>query len=255
MSTSQLLLTDWTWSPWLIAGCAAGLVGYFALFGARVRAGWLIAGLAVAVLALASPINALAEGVLFSAHMAQHLLLLLIVPVFLLRALPVSATVPASVRPALHPLLCWGAGVGSMWFWHVPALCDAAAASTSVHAAQTLSLLALGTAFWWPIAAPSADDRVNPLGGIAYLFTACLACTALGIIITLTPVEVCPIFRTPTGSAAAINLVRNDWGFSYDRDRQIGGLLMWVPMCLVYMSAIFVELARWWGQPAARHAS
>ncbi|MGH7995192.1 MAG: cytochrome c oxidase assembly protein, partial [Opitutaceae bacterium] len=118
------------------------------------------------------------------------------------------------------------------------------------------SLLAFGAAFWWPIAAPQSRDRLNPLGGIVYLFTACLACTALGIIITLTPIEVCPIFRSPKDPLGILSLIRNGWGMSADRDRQLGGLLMWIPMCMVYMSAIFVELARWYGEsgdePSAR---
>ncbi len=38
------------------------------------------------------------------------------------------------------------------------------------------------------------------------------------------------------------------------RDQQIGGLIMWVPMCLVYLCAIFGQLARWYSVPAETRA-
>ena len=33
-----------------------------------------------------------------------------------------------------------------------------------------------------------------------------------------------------------------DWGLTHEQDQQIGGLLMWVPMCLIYLSAIFAQI-------------
>jgi cytochrome c oxidase assembly factor CtaG len=46
------------------------------------------------------------------------------------------------------------------------------------------------------------------------------------------------------------SMIDEEWGMTPARDQQIGGLLMWVPMCLVYMSAIFWQLARWYSAPA-----
>jgi hypothetical protein len=34
---------------------------------------------------------------------------------------------------------------------------------------------------------------------------------------------------------------------SAERDRELGGLLMWVPMCALYIGAILVEIGRWFG--------
>jgi len=39
-------------------------------------------------------------------------------------------------------------------------------------------------------------------------------------------------------------LVRDGWGLTPERDQQIGGLLMWVPACVVYGAAILAVLAR-----------
>jgi cytochrome c oxidase assembly factor CtaG len=42
-----------------------------------------------------------------------------------------------------------------------------------------------------------------------------------------------------------LQTIRAGWGFSPERDQQIGGLLMWVPMCLIYLTAILAQMARW----------
>ena len=42
-------------------------------------------------------------------------------------------------------------------------------------------------------------------------------------------------------------LIQVNWGFTPESDQQVGGLLMWVPMCLVYLSAITAQFARYVG--------
>src|SRR5258708_128290 len=110
------------------------------------------------LLALASPLAVLASRYSFSAHMLQHLLLLLIVPLCAISAWPSSATAAADNVAQPPPLgtaaVGWLAGVGAMWFWHVPALCTAAMQSSWVFAIQSCSLIAAGAAFWWPVFRP-----------------------------------------------------------------------------------------------------
>jgi cytochrome c oxidase assembly factor CtaG len=212
----------------------------------------MVAAAAVFLLALMSPLAALAEGYLFSAHMLQHILLVLVAPALALMALPASARLPARAARLLNPAVCWVCGVGAMWVWHVPALCDAAASSHSVSAVQTLTLLALGTAFWWQLLAPREEQRIAPLRGVVYLFAACAACTVLGIILTFSPVTVCRAYLNPVDRLGIEPMIAGTWGMTPMRDQQIGGLIMWVPMCLVYLCAIFGQLARWYGVPAGR---
>ncbi len=95
----------------------------------------------------------------------------------------------APARPRRIRLAGWLAGVGAMWFWHAPALCNAAVASRPVHALQTVSLLVLGAVFWRQILAPREAERLSPPGAVLYLFSACVACSVLGIIITFSPVD------------------------------------------------------------------
>ncbi len=181
----------------MLLSCAAALGAYFAAYGYHRRIGWLAAGLGVFLLTLLSPLNTLADGYLFSAHMAQHILLLLIVPALWLLSLPRSLSFTLRPRILAHPLVGWMAGVGAMWFWHAPALCNAAVSSRSVYALQTVSLLVLGTLFWRQILAPREAERLSPPGAVLYLFSACVACSALGIIVTFSPVTVCSIYSMP----------------------------------------------------------
>jgi cytochrome c oxidase assembly factor CtaG len=46
--------------------------------------------------------------------------------------------------------------------------------------------------------------------------------------------------------------LRQEWGMTPERDQQIGGLLMWVPMCLVYLSAILAQFSRWYAEPSGQ---
>ncbi len=137
-----------------------------------------------------------------------------------------------------------------MWIWHAPALCNAAAESRPVSAVQTLSLLALGGAFWWQLLAPRESRRIAPLAAVVYLFTACTACTVMGIILTFSTVTVCRAYLHPVDGLGLLPMIYGAWGMTPARDQQVGGLIMWVPMCLVYLCAIFGQLARWYAAPA-----
>jgi putative membrane protein len=237
----------WKWDPFALAACVAAAVLYGVTHRARLgaRAAYFAAGLAIFVLALASPIGTLADGYLFSAHMLQHLLLVLIVPPLLLLGLPERRRAAPSVRaPSL--LLAWGMGVGAMWLWHAPTLCNAAAQSQLVHRVQEATLLAMGLAFFWPVLSPNVARRIAPLPGILYLFTACIACTILGILVTFSPVEVCSVYLAPTDRLGIVPTLRDGWGMTPAKDQQIGGLLMWVPACFVYLTGILGMLARFY---------
>jgi cytochrome c oxidase assembly factor CtaG len=105
----------------------------------------------------------------------------------------------------------------------------------------------MGTWFFWPILAPKSEARLPPFAAIAYLFTACTACTILGIAVTFSPVEICTSYLFPSDRLGAMSLLYG-WGLTPQRDQQIGGLLMWLPACLVYGAGILGILAR--GRPA-----
>jgi putative membrane protein len=252
MTTQQFLTSAWTWNIAVLVFSGVALTAYLWAFNINRRILYLLAALAVFVLTLMSPINALAAGYLFSAHMLQHILLLLIVPALVLMSLPRWVSLGPRSWVITNPLVGWIAGVGAMWLWHARPLCNAAVSSQLVNALQICSLLLLGTIYWRQILAPREEERLSPPGAVLYLFSACVACSILGILITFSPVSVCPIYAQPGADRLGIlNLIQANWGITPDKDQQIGGLLMWVPMCLVYLSAIVAQLGRWFAHPVA----
>lgn len=260
MTTGKLLLSCWLLDPVALAVLVGTGAAILATRGRRPPLHALPLGLALVVLcvALLSPVGQLADGYLFSAHMLQHLLLVLVVPPLALLGMPARSSPMASgprtrwLRALLAvPLVTWSLGVGAMWLWHAPTLCNAANNSPLVHRLQEVSFLALGTAFWWPILSPWVASRLSPLAGILYLFTACTGCTLLGILLTFAPIEVCSVFLHPVDRLGVMPLLRDGWGLTPQRDQQIGGLLMWVPACLVYGVGIMGQLARVFREPHA----
>ena len=78
---------------------------------------------------LVSPLDTLGDRYLFSAHMLQHLLLILVVPPLLLLGLPPACVERGAAlrrrapRPSAcwaSPLLAWPLGIGTLWIWHLP---------------------------------------------------------------------------------------------------------------------------------------
>ena len=125
--------------------------------------GWLrpalfAAGLGVLVVALASPFADAAEGDLFVAHMAQHMLLLDVAAPLLLLGLtgpllrPVLAAVPAAVlRPVTHPWVALPVAFAVFVGWHLPVLFDAAVRHEPIHVLEHASFLAAGILVWLPL--------------------------------------------------------------------------------------------------------
>ncbi len=232
-------MTGWDWEPSVVIGCAAMVVAY--LWFLRIRGAgsslWFFLGVLVLLFDLVSPIDILADKYLFSAHIVQHLVLALVVPPLLI------AGMPPLTLPVLPASVSWSLGAGAMLFWHIPVFFNAALANDALHIVQHLSFLATGTIFWWPI----LQRQFQPLTAISYLFGACLACSVLGAALTFARSGLYPAYLNPGDPLGWLPAIRGTWGLDPKADQQLGGLLMWVPGCFVYLSAILMTVARWYG--------
>jgi putative membrane protein len=204
-----------------------------------------------------SPVDELADRYLFSVHMAKHIVLVLVAPALLLIGLPAAPVARAlRYRPAAvaeqflrTPAVAWVAGIGAMTLWHIPLFFNAALSHHAPHIFEHLSLLIGGTVFWWPILAPLPASRLKPVPqGATYLFVSCLACTSLGVLITFAPRLLYPSYTQPLDVYAILPAIREHWGISPAMDQQIGGLLMWVPCCFIYLTAIMAMFGRWYAE-------
>jgi putative membrane protein len=259
MTTWQLLSVTWSWDPSVWVGCAALIGVYLAAVRSYIdnkRAILFIAGVLIMWFALESPLDELGDTYLFSAHMAQHLLLILAVPPLLLMGLPRRLAVrildwpPADrIEQILsRPLLAWLLGIGTVWIWHIPVLYNATLHDEYIHILEHTDFLVTSTILWWPVLSPVMERRLSPLSTIAYLFAAMAASSVLGIILTFTPPGLYDYLH-PVDTLGALPLIRQGWGLTPEVDQEIGGLLMWVPSGLVYLSGILSALGRWYNEP------
>jgi putative membrane protein len=259
MTGSELLMTGWGWEPSVVAGCAALIVGYFALVRRRThaRALYFVGGVLLLLLDLVSPIDLLGDQYLFSAHIVQHFLLALVIPPLLLLGVPRWLAQTALRRPVLDrfereiagPPVSWLLGVGAMVAWHAPVLFNAALASEGLHIFQHMSFLVTGMLFWWPVIGPLEERRLSAFAAISYLFSACVCCSLLGAVLAFAQPGLYPAYLYPDDRLGILPLLRESWGLDPKNDQQLGGMLMWVPGCFVYLSGILASVARWYSRP------
>ncbi len=259
MTTWHLLATAWDWEPSVLVGCAAMAAGYMAAvrFRFNKKSILFLAGDAVLLLALVSPLDALGDTYLFSAHMTQHLLLVMVVPPLLLLGIPETLASsflrwpPAAraERVLRRAPVAWPIAVLTLWAWHAPVLYNLTLASENVHVTEHLMFLVTWTIFWWPLVGPIGTSRLAPLPAIAYLFAAGAANTVLGALLTFSHAGLYPAYLHPVDELGALALIRGQWGLTPDADQQLGGLIMWVAGSLVFLVAILGMLARWYRSP------
>lgn len=210
--------------------------------------GWL-----TLALALVSPLDALG-GRLFSAHMVQLDLLMVVAAPLLVIGRPLAAWAWAfepPVRQALgrtartqavqlpwkalsDPVIAWGLQAVALWSWHVPSLFTAALENDGLHVLQHVSFLATALFFWR--AALGHDPRRGQGTGqaIALLFTTMLHTAALGALLGLAPT---PWYEPYIATTNALGIDPLD-------DQQLAGLVMWVPAGLADVVVALVLLGR-----------
>src|SRR4051794_5869571 len=155
-----------------------------------------VASLVVILVALVSPLDGLGEDYLFSAHMVQHLLLGDLAPLLLLLALsrvimrPLTRrlqTVERALGPLAHPasaLILW---LSLVYFWHFPAMYNAALEHPQVHALQHVSFFTAGLLVWWPLIQPvPMRNRLTGMWTFGYIGAAKLGLASLGLYLTWT---------------------------------------------------------------------
>jgi putative membrane protein len=208
-------------------------------------------GLFVVAVALISPLDALAD-VLFSAHMAQHLLLISVAaPLLALGAphLPLLWSLKRASRVALGRLVQrvhWSAVLSglpvafglhslALWLWHAPPLYEGALRNGPLHAFEHLVLLGSGFLFWSAAFSGLARSGRTLGASILYVFALAAQCTGLGALITLSSRPWYPVYAATTVA----------WGLSPIDDQVLAGVLMWVPAGMLYLGFALLLLGAW----------
>jgi cytochrome c oxidase assembly factor CtaG len=149
--------------------------------------------------------------------------------------------------------LAWTAGVGVMWCWHIPVVLEASITPMQSFSAMPLlhtgSMLAAGILFSWPLFGPVPEQRIHSLPGVFYLFTACISCSLLGLLITFAPLGT--FYAYPAANQPMNGMTGNPWNLTPAADQQTAGLIMWVPCCFIYLTGCVYLLRRWFTAPAS----
>jgi cytochrome c oxidase assembly factor CtaG len=192
--------------------------------------------------------------VLFSAHMTQHEILMLVAAPLLvlgrplitfLWALPLDwsrklgkfAKINALSRlwhTLTIPLVAWLVHAIALWIWHIPVLFEAVLRYEWVHTAQHLSFFISALLFWWALI-HGPQGAMGYGAAVLYLFTTSVHSGVLGALITLAGSVWYPSYVGLTSS----------WGLTPLEDQQLGGLIMWIPAGLVYVIAGLALFAGW----------
>ena len=213
---------------------------------------WLfMAGLVAIAVALTSPIEAY-EGLLFSVHMIQHMLLELVAAPLLLAGAPITLALRVSSPRVRHgllavlqsrvvhvisfPVIAWVLFAAVNWGWHFSTLYDQALENELLHYFQHATFLGAALLFWWPAigADPSPWRLPHPMR-LFYLFLAMPQNSFLGVALLQTSTVLYPHYVTNGRT----------WGPSPLEDQHLGGVLMWVVGDMAFLAGMAVVVALW----------
>ncbi|HEY6954167.1 MAG TPA: cytochrome c oxidase assembly protein [Flavisolibacter sp.] len=201
-----------------------------------------------------SPLNVLSTHYLFSAHMIVHVILLLVIGPLLVASESQKPNKFATSFYFLknHPMLAWLTGVCMMWVWHIPWVFNETMAYMHrspflLSVLEPMMLVFAGIVFSSPIINSRKEYRIDALSGVVYLFTACIACSLLGLLITFAPTGTYHHFLSMHDNYGLDKIILQN-GITQSIDQQAAGLIMWVPCCLVYVTGAMYLLAKWFNQ-------
>lgn len=232
---------------WKRAGIGKSIHGWqVAAFGI----GWI-----VLFIALVSPLDALSEE-LFSAHMVQHLLMVLVAaPLFALGrfTLAVAWAFPPrwtskvwkewKWRQAwtflMRPMAVFLFHNAVLWLWHMPRFYEASVRNEWIHFLEHFSFFLTAFLFWQVFADLTESLRMGRSArfgsAIFMIFGTMLVSGFLGVLIAFSPHVWYSVYAHET--------IR--YGLTALEDQQLAGTIMWVPSGVVYLFAVIGVMGRW----------
>jgi len=211
-----------------------------------------LAAMATLAFALVSGIGRY-DTSLFSVHMVQHVLLMLVAaplialsaPITLILRLSSPSTRRRWILPILNsrpirflafPVTAWIIFAGVMWTSHFSALFNAALEDPLVHYFEHGLFLASALLFWWPaVGLDPAPWRASHPARIVHVFMQMTQNTFLAVVILNVPTVLYAHYAT---------LVR-PWGLSGIDDQRLAAGIMWLAGDLIFLTAIMVLVAGW----------
>jgi cytochrome c oxidase assembly factor CtaG len=234
---------SWLFEGGIAAAAAIYLRGWWFRAVPPSRLLSFLAGLAVLWLAVCSPLAMLDEELL-TAHMVQHLLIMLVAaPLVLLgapgivfsRAVPAHPLMRRAGALLAQPAFCWLAGTVTVIGWHIPVIFESARSSALWHTIECASFLIAGLLFWWPVVQPWPGKPRWPRWSMPlYLFFATMPCDALSAFLAFSGRLIYPHYRSDA----------RHLGMTALQDQGLAGALMWTVVTFVYLAPAAVMTVR-----------
>jgi cytochrome c oxidase assembly factor CtaG len=214
-----------------------------------------LGGLAVLGISLMSPIDVLG-GQLFTMHMIQHLLMIMLAPPLLLIANPLpffmwglppgprrvvgqllggSSGFRRGVRTLTAPGLVWMAFVAVYIGWHDPNAYNAALRSDLVHDLEHLTFFGSAMLYWWLVI--GAGPRLRSLSSgmrLVFLLASVPVNMAAGVAIAFAAEPIYSYYTT----------MPRLWGISVMQDQMLAGVIMWIPGSMMHLMAALIFISR-----------
>jgi putative membrane protein len=238
---------SWQWEP-LVLGSALLLLILFAQAFIRLRrrgrhdlAGWgrvplFLLGLGLGTCALVSPLDAIGEEYLISAHMLQHLLigdiapalvlvavrgplLFFLVPPFALRRLAHIVPLRRALAWLLRPAVSFGIWALALGLWHVPAAYDSVLSHQWAHDLEHLSFIVGGTLVWAQLIDPARRHELSRNERVGF---------AIGVFAGGQVLAYAMALSTSAFYPAYANQPERLFGLSALTDQKLAGVLMMV---------------------------
>ncbi len=178
--------------------------------------------------ALVSPLCNLTSA-LFSARVAQHLLIIQLAPPLLLLSGVLSRTKRPAWRIGVGPV--WVAHGALIWLWHLPAPYEAALRWSAILWLMHGSLFFTALAAWRTLLASAPGEAAR---AVLAAFGTSAHMGLLGALLTFAPA---PLFGYHLFTSHL-------WGLTALEDQQLAGLVMWIIGCTFYAAAALAVLAK-----------
>jgi putative copper resistance protein D len=270
--TAATLVLDWSFDPLLQIALLLAAAAYLWAVGRvdarhpskrvpRSRIVAFLGGIVAIEIALQSGIEAY-DTTLFSVHMVQHVLLMMVAAPLLVLGAPITLLLRVAsgeqrrryilpvlhsrvVRAISHPVVAWLLFAAVMWGTHFSAIFDESLESPLIHDLEHLLYLAVALLFWWPaVGVDPTPWRMAYPARILYLFLQMPQNTFLALAIFSASA---PLYRHYA-------TLERTWGPTPLADQQAAGAIMWVVGDLIFLLAILGVVLAWMRDEERREA-
>jgi cytochrome c oxidase assembly factor CtaG len=258
--TPGRLLLSWSFNPLVTVGLLAATVAYLqarrrlvangVAWPAR-RTAYFLSGIAAIALALLSPVEAY-DTVLFSVHVAQHMLLTMVAAPLLALGAPITLALRVArgntrrrmvrvlhsppLRVLGHPLVAWVLFTLTLYGLYFSPLFDLTLRQPLVHDLVHLHFLAAGLLFWWPLVGLDPSRwRLPHIARLLFVFLMVPFHAFLGV----------AIMNSGRVLAPTLESFQRTWGPTPLADQQTGGAILWGAGDLITLAAVLGILISW----------